>query len=117
MACGRYQRTINSNRNTPYIADCLPEVRHRAFFRHYGLGKRTGSSERYPGDRSPWATIGGAIKYWRFSWDYVVWGISFQNLMMLNETVPVYDSKSGKGGRDKTMSFFELGMKMSGRSN
>lgn len=32
------------------------------------------------------------IKYFRFSWDYVLWGIPWVNIMMLLATIPVYES-------------------------
>jgi hypothetical protein len=31
------------------------------------------------------------VKYFRFSYDYVLWEISFTNLNMLLMTIPVYD--------------------------
>ena len=32
--------------------------------------------------------IGSVIKYFRFNYDYVLWGISFTNLSMLLATIP-----------------------------
>jgi hypothetical protein len=40
--------------------------------------------------------IGGVIKYFRFTWDFVVWEISYVNLNMLLATIPVYKSDKKK---------------------
>lgn len=44
------------------------------------------------------------IKYFRFSWHYVMWGISYTNLMMLMATIPVIewdDDDDEKGTKQK----------------
>lgn len=33
------------------------------------------------------------IKYFRFSWEFILWGISWKNLLMLLNTIPVYDAE------------------------
>jgi hypothetical protein len=45
---------------------------------------------------SLWATIGGVIKYFRFSYDYVLYEISYCNLMMLLCTIPQYKKQEEK---------------------
>jgi len=40
--------------------------------------------------------IGGVIKYFRFSWHYVLWEISYTNLTMLLATIPTYDDGKKK---------------------
>jgi hypothetical protein len=52
--------------------------------------------------------IGGVIKYFRFSWEYVLWEISFPNLNMLLATIPVYEpvkaeKKEAKGGEETSL--------------
>lgn len=42
------------------------------------------------GDNSPWSTIGGLIKYFRFSWEEVMWELSWTNINMLMATIPQY---------------------------
>lgn len=41
------------------------------------------------------------IKYFRFSWEYVLWGISFPNLNMLLATIPVYEAEEGEKKKKK----------------
>ena len=36
------------------------------------------------------------IKYFRFSYEYVLWGIVYTNLIMLMATIPTYDSDDKK---------------------
>jgi len=33
------------------------------------------------------------VRYWRMSWEGVLWGISWQNLAMLNASAPRYGEK------------------------
>lgn len=46
--------------------------------------------------RTLWGAIGGMIKYFRFSWNEVLWEISYRNILMLSATIPVYKSKKEK---------------------
>lgn len=41
------------------------------------------------------------IKYFRFSWDYVLWGISWPNLIMLLNTIPVYTTDADDNEESK----------------
>lgn len=34
---------------------------------------------------------GSAIKYYRFTWEFVMWGISIQNLQLLLQVIPDYE--------------------------
>ena len=46
--------------------------------------------------------IGGVIKYFRFTWDYALWDISYSNLNMLLATIPETDfdgQSTGEGGK------------------
>jgi hypothetical protein len=45
--------------------------------------------------------IGGVIKYFRFSYDYVLWEISYQNLAMLLATIPTYEAQDLEKGKEK----------------
>jgi|GEM_PF-3748917 len=36
--------------------------------------------------------IGSVIKYFRFTYDYVLWDISYANLQMLLASIPEYES-------------------------
>ena len=40
--------------------------------------------------------IGGVIKYFRFSYEFVLWEISYANLSMLLATIPEYDTEVEK---------------------
>lgn len=40
--------------------------------------------------------IGGVIKYFRFSYDYAVWELSYTNLNMLLATIPEYEPADEK---------------------
>lgn len=40
--------------------------------------------------------IAGAVKYFRFSVEYILHDISYTNLVMLSATIPDYGSKDGK---------------------
>lgn len=41
------------------------------------------------------------IKYFRFDYDYVLWGISFLNLNMLLATIPQYKESADKEVKKK----------------
>jgi len=41
------------------------------------------------------------IKYFRFDYDFVLWGISYANLTMLLATIPVYESKIDSDDQQK----------------
>lgn len=43
------------------------------------------------------------IKYFRFDFDYVMWGIGYTNLIMLLATIPVYESEEEK--KEKPIDF------------
>lgn len=45
--------------------------------------------------------IGGVIKYFRFTYDYVLWEISYQNLAMLLATIPSYEATDLEKGKEK----------------
>ena len=47
--------------------------------------------------------IGGVIKYFRFSYDQVLWEIPYGNLAMLLATIPGFDQPDGdvKKGHEK----------------
>lgn len=36
------------------------------------------------------------MKYFRLTWDQILWEMSYQNLLMLSGTIPVYKSRDGK---------------------
>jgi len=36
------------------------------------------------------------MKYWQLSYKEVLWGISYQNLIMLNMSIPKYDKDGNK---------------------
>lgn len=37
------------------------------------------------------------MKYFRLTWEEILWEISYQNLLMLSATIPVYKSAKEKG--------------------
>ena len=43
---------------------------------------------------SPWATIGGVMKYFRMSYEEVVFNRSYLNIMLLNRSIPSWDTSS-----------------------
>ncbi|MHA4844414.1 hypothetical protein ACX0G7_09630 [Flavitalea antarctica] len=47
-----------------------------------------------------WATIGGLMKYFRCTWDQIMWQMSYANILLLSATVPKYES-SKKNGREE----------------
>ena len=55
--------------------------------------KKTKGGKQRKIDGSPWAVAGSVIKYYRFSWDFVMRGISMQNLMMLMQAIPDLDDE------------------------
>lgn len=64
----------------------------------YGLHREDG----HDGDRvNYWRVIGGIIKYFRLSWEEIVWGRSFANIIMLLESIPpLKDDKEIEGPED-----------------
>lgn len=55
------------------------------------------------------------IKYFRFDYDYVLWGISYMNLVLLMATTPSVDEevetkkKESEEGDGEVQSFADLG--------
>lgn len=49
--------------------------------------------------------IGGVIKYFRFDYEYVLWGIGYVNLVMLLATIPVYESEDEKEPKKDVVDF------------
>ncbi|GAA0561527.1 hypothetical protein [Chitinophaga japonensis] len=41
--------------------------------------------------------IGGIVKYFRFSWNEVLWGMSWSNVLMLSATTPSFDNDKENG--------------------
>ena len=40
--------------------------------------------------------IGGVIKYFRFTYDYILWEISYANINMLLAAIPEYETEEEK---------------------
>jgi hypothetical protein len=71
-------------------------------------GDKRGEPESAGGDNSPWSLIGGVAKYFRFSVDQILWGISYQNLNMLLATIPSYEEEEKKENVKEMESVDEL---------
>lgn len=44
--------------------------------------------------------IGGVIKYFRFDYEFVLWGISWANLIMMLATIPTYKDTETKEDKE-----------------
>ena len=60
------------------------------------------ADDRAEANDSPWATVGGVMKYFRMSYEEVVFNRSYLNILLLNRSIPSYNydkdnEKSGKG--------------------
>ncbi|WP_234863450.1 hypothetical protein [Flavihumibacter fluminis] len=70
------------------------------FYQFYHLHRKQDpdedKSESSPGTKTLWGVIGGMIKYFRFSWNEIIWEISYRNIMMLSATIPNYKTKKDK---------------------
>ena len=114
MDAQRFERIAVAYIERVYVS-CLPEVRHRGFFRLYGLDKKPQrTTERYPGDDSPWGVIGNIAHYRNTNPQYVLHNDSWQNWMMYNAVIYVPDY--GEDGIDekkvdtgKAMDLWDLG--------
>jgi hypothetical protein len=63
--------------------------------------------------------IGSLIKYFRFSYDQVVWEVSYVNLNMLLATIPAYEApetpeEMEKNKTEKTDSFADFEKMLNG---
>ena len=73
------------------------------FFRAYHFPARSKSSQTdESGERndSVWAIIGGVIKGFNLSLDYVLYELSYTNLIMLGAALPSYDTDKDEKGKD-----------------
>ena len=48
------------------------------------------------------------MKYFRFSWDEIMWGMSYANLVMLSATIPVYKRGSSSPVKEKVVDLGEI---------
>ena len=76
------------------------------FFRAYHFPDRSKpdeADESESGERndSVWAIVAGTVKAYNFSLEYVLYDLSYANLIMLGAVLPTYDSAKGKGKGDK----------------
>ncbi len=82
------------------------KLRHRFFSKFYHLAERdepTNGGDNSRRKRKPgkykinyWEIVGNAIKHWRFTYKQTLWDISYQNLMMLNMSIPRFDKDGNK---------------------
>ena len=62
----------------------------------FHLDKKTGPNRdgERPGEFvNPWEVIGGLIKYFRLSWDEILWERSWANITMLMLSIPKHEDK------------------------
>lgn len=86
------QIPANPERTTLYISGCGKADECRRFFFHYQIDRRSKSADdKSRGGKSIWGTIAGAAKTFGFSYDYLMWGISWQNLNLMMADLPWYD--------------------------
>ncbi|MDR2834584.1 MAG: hypothetical protein LBV69_00065 [Bacteroidales bacterium] len=45
--------------------------------------------------------IGGLVKYFRFPIDYILYDLSYENMLMLNLSIPSYDNDDKDKDKDK----------------
>lgn len=82
------------------------------FYQFYQLHRKQDpeedKTESSPGTKTLWGVIGGMIKYFRFSWNEIMWEISYRNIMMLSATIPSYKTKKEKKGSIESVNDREL---------
>lgn len=64
--------------------------------------------------KSPWATLGSMMKYWRITTIKEALDQDYVNAMVLNACIPSYDDKEKDTGNGGTMDFFEFGKQLAG---
>ena len=83
------------------LAHCKQADERYKFYEFYHLHERDNDPEGDESKRSgelnsPWRIAEGVIKYFRFDFDYVRWGISWANLLMLRLSIPIYEPADAK---------------------
>ena len=75
-------------------------VRHKFFLNLYHFPETDNENDGTLND-SPWAVIGGVMKYFRMSYEEVVFNRSYINVMLLNRSIPSFNTKDkdDKGDR------------------
>ena len=72
----------------------------RPFFEWYNLNERHRPSKDEPHAsseiKSTWETIGGVMKYFRMSWDEIMYERSWLNITMLSASIPDYSTDKDK---------------------
>lgn len=87
----------------------------------YGLDKIKASSDDL--DKSPkkkfwagsrkinyWEMMGNVVKFWGISFNEVIWGLSYQNILLMNMSIPKFDKEGNKieaGGELTGMQFLQ----------
>ncbi len=73
----------------------------RRFFRRYHFPARNkyNKTDKESGDLndSLWASIASFSKWYRVSFEYILYEMSFENFVMYNSVVPSYDTDRDKG--------------------
>ncbi|MCQ2058669.1 MAG: hypothetical protein MJY71_02425 [Bacteroidaceae bacterium] len=76
----------------------------RRFFRAYHFPPRdkpAPSDESGERNDSIWAVVAGTVKAFNLSIDYVLYDMSYANVILYGATLPTYISKRDKDGKDK----------------
>src|SRR5690606_18275296 len=76
-----------------------PATEHTVFRKLYRLDERNGPAKsgdnsrnrRNNGYFNPWAVAGSVMKYFRFTEEKVLWGMSWANLALYAESIPKYE--------------------------
>lgn len=73
------------------------------FLNLYHFPQAGDENNRAEPNDSPWAVIGGVMKYFRMSYEEVVFNRSYINILLLNKSIPSFktDGEKTKGGTKK----------------
>lgn len=87
--CGWWIRWNTTMERYERVIDFCARSFSAPFFSKYDFPKRSkGRDDEYARSTSPWGFIGGIMKYFRMSYEEVVFRRSYLNLMLLNAAIP-----------------------------
>lgn len=81
------------------------DVQRKFFLDLYNFPLPDEDNDRAEPNDSPWAIVGGVMKYFRMSYEEVVFNRSYLNILLLNRSIPSFhiddedDKKNGLNNR------------------
>lgn len=75
-----------------YFLGYRKKYERRGFFFHYQIDRRSKSSDdKSRGGKTIWGSIAGAAKTYGYTFNEIMWGVSWVNLQMMMADMPWYE--------------------------